>query len=137
MNWFTTLGVAHENLSTKTKLVEQDGGCEHATKDPSLVYVVHYEKDSFGIVGSHANCEACYNKAEAEKLEEEHVCKDCVQTKPLKEGRMWRRWNHLESDGDREIFVCIPCRSLPKHVKRIRDDHDDYAIETGYDDSDD
>lgn len=137
MNWFTKDYVKNQTTAQKQKLVEMDGGCEHAEADASTVAYVRCEKDSFGIVGSYACCEECDKKADEEEDNEEHVCADCKETKPLKDGFMWKWYDFYEAQGDEALFVCNCCRPKETHRQRVARDRAAHEEEFGIDDHDD
>lgn len=137
MNWFTKSVVAGYTPAQKQKLLEQDSGCEHVEQDINLAYVLHSEKDSFGPVGTHLVCKACDDQAEEEEGNEERVCCDCKQTVKRKDGGEWRWYDFYAPQGDVPLFICNPCRSLPKHLQRVARDLADYNDEFGFDDNDD
>ena len=137
MNYFTTEYRSNADLVTKKKLVKQDSGCKHVRMNANLVYAVHYEKDGFGVVASHAVCEVCENERKEVELIEMHQCFDCKMEVPRKDGIMWKYWDHSQMEGDEPTFICKCCEALPVHVRRKVNDAADYAAECGPDYNDD
>lgn len=129
MNWFTKEFAGNRTLAGKRDLVDQDGGCEHAESDASTVAWVHYENDTSGIVGSYACCSACHQKADEEEDNELHVCVDCMEEKPLKDGVEWKWYDFYAAQGDTPMFVCDCCRPKEKHQARLAKDRRDYEDE--------
>ncbi len=134
MNWFTKDYIANTSLEHKQKMVDQDGGCEHAEADASVVAYVRYEKDSFGPVSSYACCAECDKRADEEEDNEIHTCHDCKQDKPQKDGIHWKWYDFYAAQGDEPLFICNCCRKEPKHLKRVEDDRRAHDEEFGSDD---
>lgn len=133
MNWFTKEHIGNSSLEYKQKMVDQDGGCEHAEVDASVVAYVRYEKDSFGPVSSYACCEECDKKADEEEGNELHTCHDCNQDKPRKDGIEWKWYDFYAPQGDEPLFICNCCQKEPKHLQRVETDRRNYEEEFGKD----
>lgn len=133
MNWNTTSYIAGRSPERIKKLIEQDDACEHVIADISLAYSVRAENDSFGTVGSCVCCKECDAKVDEEEDNEEHVCVDCLQTKPQKEGIQWKWYDFYPAQGDTPMFVCNCCRPKEKHQRRVANDRANYEAEFGHD----
>jgi len=134
MNWFTSRVVESASVQEKQKLLAQDGGCEHVETDASLGYIVHTERDSFGIVGTCLLCKACNEAAQEEADNEEHTCVDCKQSVKQKDGIFWKWYDFYAAQGDEALFVCDCCRTQPAHVNRVKRDERERQEEFGDDD---
>jgi hypothetical protein len=135
MNWFTRSHVGHYPHDLKRKEVEQWGGCEHVTKDPSLLHIISYENDSFGREG-YCLCEACHKAILAAKDEEHRDCYDCRQVFAFKDLTAWTSYDHYPSQGDTPIYLCVGCQTKPKHLDRVKHDQENYRAEFGDRDDD-
>lgn len=128
MNWFTKRIIFTSNPELKEKYFNSDdfgGCCKHCEEDHSLAYAVSYENDSFGRE-SFVMCKACSDALDAAEDEELHTCHDCGKSVPYKHNRPWKEWDYtVYEDGD-PIHVCDNCRTLPKHLDRVRRDREDY-----------
>jgi hypothetical protein len=130
MNWFTR-GAIVGDAAYKTKLLNEDGGCEHVEKDINLAAVLRREMDSFGPVSSYVCCQACDTKALEEEDNEECVCRDCGMTVKKKDGIEWRWYDFYAPQGDEALFICNACKVLPKHQNRVARDDQDRRDEDG------
>lgn len=124
MNWFTKSHVSTISLEKKQSLVEEWGGCEHVISDPSSLYTVSYENDSFGREGW-CSCEACEHANEDKEGEEEVMCSDCKGTFKKKDTTEWRWYDFYAAQGDEALVLCETCRRAEKHVERKRRDAED------------
>lgn len=136
MNWFTKSYVAHFPHAVKKKEVEQWGGCEHVLTDPSLLFNISYENDSFGREG-YCMCEACHRKAQHQVEEEETVCHDCTRLFKRRDLTAWTPYDFYPREGDQPIYLCVRCQTQPKHLERIKHDREDAQAEFNRDDCDD
>lgn len=128
MNWFTRSAIIG-TTEAKKKMIEEDGGCDHVVADPDLAVSVSREKDSFGTVGQYVCCAECLNKQAEAENEVKYCCTDCKSMVAKKDGLHWRWYDFYAPQGDEPIFVCNPCRVLPKHQNRVRQDREDYEAE--------
>ena len=55
-NWNTT------SFPVGKEKIINDSACEHCEKDPSKMYAIFRESDSFGPVSEYAVCKVCYDK---------------------------------------------------------------------------
>lgn len=108
--------------------MEEHGGCEHVTDDPSKGHVVHYENDYWGREGF-VMCEVCEEAKEIEMDNEEVCCYDCKGVFQRKDTVEWKWYDFYPAQGDEPIVVCKHCRILPKHLERVRKDREDYERE--------
>ena len=127
MNWNTK----HLVKLTQAALDESDGCCPHV-KVGDTVYRAS-ENDPWGIVTAFYHCAECEEAAQAREEEELYQCTDCGKEFPLKEGVLFRWWDHDPSQGDEPLPVCGPCRKLPKHIERVRKNNADLERELGDD----
>lgn len=128
MNWFTSSFMFHASLPKKQAAVTEHGGCEHVEADPSLLYKISYENDSFGREG-YCMCQACSEHADAEEDEEEVVCYDCEQTFKKKDTIAWKWYDFYAPQGDEPLTICQACRAAEKHQARVKRDRADYEDE--------
>lgn len=130
MNWFTKKMMTDKDIAAKTKVVNEWGGCKHVEDDPSKLYVVHYENDSFGREGycMCGECNAEREECEGNKL---YICVDCNVKHPLKDMLVWKWYDLYAAQGDEPLHLCKPCYSAPKHQARIRKDQEDRDWELG------
>ncbi len=128
MNWFTKNSAAGMSLEKKVKEVAQWGGCEHVEADPSLLYVIQYENDSFGREG-YCICSDCLEKQEEEVGNEEVFCPDCKTKVLQKNTRTWRWYDFYAAQGDEALVICKECWDKEKHQARLRKDKADYDAE--------
>ncbi len=132
MNWHTRSMVAHYPHDLKKKEVQQWDGCEHVVADPSLLYSISYENDSFGREG-YCQCEECYRAVVAARDEEQKSCDDCYRIFTRKELTSWMAYDHNPRDGDRPLYLCVSCLTKDKHLQRIKDDRNAKIQEFGHD----
>lgn len=124
MNWFTESYVSNKTPEAKKKHIDTWGGCEHVTADPSLLAVIAYENDGFGREG-YCFCQACHEKAEQEKGEEEVTCYDCKKEVKQKETYEYKWYDFYAPQGDEPLTICNECRKKEKHLARLRQDQAD------------
>lgn len=136
MNWFTKKIMADNDTAAKQKVVNEWGGCEHVEADPSKLFVVHYENDSFGREG-YGVCEACDRKRTEDEGSQFYTCVDCKTSKPLKEMLVWTWYDFFAAQGDEPYHLCRPCFTADKHQNRMRKDREDRDWELGLRDEDD
>ena len=133
MNWFTRSVVAHYPHDLKKKEVQEWGGCEHVIDDPSLLYIISYENDSFGREG-YCMCEECHKSTLEAKEEEQVQCHDCHLEFARKDTVAWTPYDYYPRQGDRPINICVKCQTQPKHLSRVsRDETDRIEEEAFYD----
>lgn len=128
MNWITNTYCSVLPAEKKERLVKEHGGCEHVEENPSLLFRISRENDSFGSE-AYCMCEACSNKADAEEDEEDVVCYDCQKTVKKKNSIEWRWYDFYAPSGDEPLIICDCCRKEEKHINRIRRDREDYEEE--------
>ena len=136
MNWFSTSLVGHYPHPIKHKEVQEWGGCDHVVKDPSLLYAIRYEHDSFGKDG-YCICEECYRLSEQARDSEMTSCNDCGNSYPLRALTAWVPYDYCPQDGDTATYVCSSCQLKERHRKRIYIDDYNRQREFGPDDVDD
>lgn len=135
MNWFTKSYVAHYPHDLKKKEVERWGGCEHVEKDPSTLYNISYENDSFGREG-YCLCEECHKEAQRQRDEEKRMCDDCSQIFERRDLTAWTPYDYCPADGDVLIYICVGCQTKDKHSKRVQHNQEAYRSEMGDQDLD-
>ena len=118
MNWFSRAMVGHYPHSLKHKEVQKWGGCDHVRQDPSLLYVIHYENDSFGQDGS-CLCEECHLAAQRDSDQQEVSCADCHKVFANKDLLGWVPYDYYPREGDQPIYVCGHCQTQPTHQQRV------------------
>lgn len=128
MNWFTSTLVAHTSIDDKRAKVEMWGGCEHVQTDPSLLYKVSYENDSFGREG-YCMCQACSEQAHEEEMNQDVVCRDCDKTVKKKDTIDWKWYDFHAPQGDEPLTICNTCKSATKHQERVARDKFEYEQE--------
>lgn len=128
MNWFTSKFMATAALSEKEDAVANWGGCEHVENDPSLLYKISYENDSWGREG-YCLCEACSDQADAAEDEEEVICYDCHQTFKKKDTIEWKWYDFHAPQGDEPLTICQSCKAAEKHQDRVKRDSIAYEQE--------
>lgn len=132
MNWFTKRNISGSSTDRKQELLQQDGGCEHVEKDPSLAAYEYAENDSFGKVSSFVCCKECHEKREQEEGETTVVCHDCYLSKKKKDTIQWKWYDFMAKQGDEALTICSSCQQAEKHVQRVRNDEADRYEELGY-----
>jgi hypothetical protein len=132
MNWFTR-GLIMGSPEYRQKLLNEDGGCEHAEADINLAQVLRREMDSFGPVSSYVCCQACDTKALEEEDNEERGCRDCKMVVKKKDGIEWKWYDFYAPQGDEAIFICNACKVLPTHLNRVANDDRNRQEELGDD----
>jgi len=130
MNWFTKSYVSARTLEAKKAFVAEHGGCEHVEADPSLLFCISYENDSFGREG-YCMCDACDDLALEQEDNEDVVCTDCKGTFKKKDTREWRWYDFYAAQGDEPYVLCETCRRAEKHRERVRRDERDRIDEMG------
>lgn len=132
MNWFTKELIAGSvSAEKKAEKVQEHGGCDHVTQDPSLLYVIQYENDSFGREG-YCCCKACYDAGEKERQEKPTTCHECKQTFPGSETTTWRWYDFYAAQGDTPMVICNTCYAAPKHQARMARDREEAQAESDY-----
>ena len=132
MNWFTRAFVKTTTTDAKkADLVAEHGGCEHVIENPSLLYVIQYENDSFGREG-YCCCKVCYDAGEQARQEEPTTCHECKQTFPRSETTTWRWYDFYAPQGDTPMVICNTCYAAPKHQARMARDREEAQAESDY-----
>lgn len=128
MNWFTNKHMENATIEEKQEALSKECGCEHVEADPSLLYKVVYECDSFGREG-YCYCKACWEQAQEEEDERKVTCSDCKQTFKQKDTIEWKWYDFYAAQGDEPLTICKTCKSAEKHQERVRRDRADYEDE--------
>lgn len=128
MNWFTKRYVIDRSTEWKESMVVKHGGCEHVEKDPSLLFAISTENDSFGCE-SYCLCKVCDDAVEAEEGEKLQVCHDCHKSVKTKDGFEWKWYDFYAPQGDEPLFICNECRTKERHRNRVSKDREDYEEE--------
>jgi hypothetical protein len=137
-NWFTNTAVALKTLKEKEKIAEDiEEMCEHCQKDPSLLYMISREHDSFGVVGEYGQCETCFETMLKEEQEQLVCCHDCKQYVKRGDTIGWKWYDFSFTQGDEPIIVCNDCRRKSTHINRILEDEREYDREFGVDGDED
>jgi len=122
MNWFTKELIAGSvSAEKKAEKVQEHGGCDHVTQDPSLLYVIQYENDSFGREG-YCCCQACYEASQAKEAERIVTCQECHAKVPKSETVTWKWYDFSFQSGDQPFIICNNCKNKEKHKKRVEED---------------
>lgn len=128
MNWFTKAIVVTKSLESKKELIDEWGGCIHVEEDPSKLYAISYENDSFGLEG-YCLCKDCLDMQTSIEDEEILTCHDCGAEHPRKEMKEWRWYDFYAAQGDEALIICPKCRVADKHVARVKKDRKDMMDE--------
>lgn len=129
MNWIT-----RKKFNKETDMLDQV--CEHLAANPDLPGTTFIENDSFGYVGTSANCKDCAEKVIEQGLKKEVRCNDCSKMFLRGDAIEWVPYDYYPAQGDEPLFICHGCEAEERHQRRVEKDQKDYEGEIGiiYDD---
>ncbi len=120
MNWIT-----RKPSKVVTALMDH---CDHL-KTGDTAHCVTSEHDSFGIVGSWADCKVCSEAADAQHANVLTYCHDCNQQFPASEMTVWTPYDYYPPQGDIATEICATCVKDERHSQRVERDRANYQSE--------